>query len=112
MKIVLWTMIVALISMTYGCGNYACRQDITLGMDEQDALRTIPGIQVIAEEMNRKEYACDLLDTCPKSFLSSTTPYKLSFQNARLLRIEVNQDEITRRQLNHAVEMRYGYYRW
>ncbi len=112
MKRMLWIMVAGLAVMNFGCGRYACRQDINLGMEEQDALRSIPGIHVLAEEMNSKEYGCDLVDICPQHILSSTTPYKLTFQNGRLLRIEINQDEITRRQLNHAVEMRYGYYRW
>jgi hypothetical protein len=113
MKIVQWTIVVALATLTGGCGKYACKQDVNLGMDEQDALRQIPGINLVAEEMDRKEYACELYDDCPStSWLRSTTPYKLGFQNARLLRIEVNQDELTRQELNRAVEMRYNYHRW
>lgn len=112
MKILQWTMVAALAALACGCGDFACRQDVNLGMDEQDALRQIPGIRLIAEEMNRKEYACELLDECPKSWFYSTTPYKLSFQNARLLRMEINQDELTRRELNHAVEVGVGYHRW
>ena len=112
MKIVQWTIVAAMAALVCGCGDFACRQDVNLGMDEQDALQQIPGIRLIAEEMNRKEYACELLDVCPKSWFHSTTPYKLSFQNARLLRMEINQDELTRQELNHAVEVGYGYHRW
>jgi hypothetical protein len=113
MKTFIWILVVFFWSLFTGCGNFACKQDVPLGMDEQDAIRQIPGIHLVAEEFNRNEYSCELYDDCSsKSWLRSTTPYKLNFENARLLRIEINQDELTRRELNHAVEMRYGYYRW
>jgi hypothetical protein len=113
MKIVLWTMVAALAALTGGCGKYACKQDVALGMDEQDALQQIPGIRLVAEEMNRKEYACQLFEDCPStSWFRASNPYKLSFSNSRLLRMEINQDELTRQELNRAVEMRYNYRRW
>ena len=113
MKMIRWTVIAALSVLSFGCGKYACKQDVVLGMDEQEALQRVPGIHLIAEEMARKEYACQLFDDCDTShWFRSTTPYKLGFQNARLLRIEINQDELTRQELNRAVEMRYNYYWW
>lgn len=113
MKIVQWMMVGAAAVLACGCSNYACKQDINLGMDEQDALQQIPGIRLIAEEMNRKEYACELFEDCPStSWFRESNPYKLSFSNSRLLRMEINQDELTRQELNRAVEMRYNYHRW
>ena len=113
MKIVQWTLAVMVACLVCGCSKFACKQDITLGMDEQEALQRVPGIRLVAEELNRKEYACELYNDCPStSWFRSAIPFKLSFENARLLRIEINQDELTRQELNQAVEMRYSYYRW
>ncbi len=96
-----------------GCSQIACKQEASLGIDEQEALRRIPGMRLIAEEFNRREYSCELYEDCPStSWFRSSNPYKLSFENARLLRIEINQDELTRRELNRAVEMRFNHYRW
>lgn len=113
MKIVRWILAMMVAGLVCGCSNFGCKQDIALGMDEQEALQRVPGIRLVAEEMNRKEYSCELYDDCPStSWFRSAVPYKLSFENARLLRIEINQDELTRQELNHAVEMRYDYHRW
>jgi hypothetical protein len=113
MKIALWILAVTVAGLICGCSNFACKTDITLGMDEQDALQRIPGIRLVAEEMNRKEYACQLFEDCPiTSWFRASNPYKLSFSNSRLLRMEINQDELTRQEMNRAVDMRYNFHRW
>jgi hypothetical protein len=108
MKIALWILAVTVAGLICGCSNFACKTDITLGMDEQDALQRIPGIRLVAEE-----YACQLFEDCPiTSWFRASNPYKLSFSNSRLLRMEINQDELTRQEMNRAVDMRYNFHRW
>ena len=113
MKRLIWLVCLAL--FVAGCTQYSCREEVHLGMGIEQAKRRVVGLRWLAEESERVEYGCNLAVNCgTDDWFQDTEPYKLTFQYGALIRMEIDQDELTRRELEQAVQdsvnvrMRYG----
>jgi len=105
MKPKMW--IVLLIVVAAGCTRLTCREDVHLGMSVKQARAHIVGLRWLAEESGRVEYGCDLAVNCgTDDWFQRSEPYRLIFQYGSLIRMEVDQAELTRRQLEQAIDQR------
>ncbi len=112
-----WAWLVWPVVLCGGCVQYTCREEVHLGMSIEQAKARIEGLRWLAEQSDRVEYGCDLTVNCgTEDWFRRTEPYRLIFQYGSLIRMEIDQDELTRRELeqavNESINVRMRYDMW
>lgn len=84
-----------------GCAKYTCKEQVLLDMPLDQARGEILGLRLLAEEKDRYEFGCYLVLNCDSgAWFPYAEPYKLTFIDNRLVRIEIDQDEKTRQEID------------
>ncbi|MBN1124576.1 MAG: hypothetical protein JXA82_06185 [Sedimentisphaerales bacterium] len=84
-----------------GCTKYTCKEEVQLDMPLDQARRRIVGLHLLAEERDRYEFGCYLVLNCGSGdWFPYAEPYKLTFIDDCLVRIEIDQDEKTRQEID------------
>ena len=113
------TRLLILIGLAFvltGCTEYSCKDNVALGMTIPQAYDEILHLRMIAEEQHRQEFSCKLVINCyDDKMFQHTEPYKLTFLNGELVRIEIDQDEKTRQEIESSIHERssvHGRFFW